>query len=111
MPRRYVLADDFDGKPLSDDTQPIQVSLGRKSWNVYLSDANTKKLYAAIEPFTKDADSTEVTVSRRRGASSSTRRDPEQTKAIREWANQNGHKVSDRGRISAEVVEAYEKSH
>ena len=31
----------------------------------------------------------------------------EETHAIREWARQNGHKVSDRGRISKSVIEAY----
>jgi Lsr2 len=27
--------------------------------------------------------------------------------AIREWARSNGHQVSDRGRVAAELVEAY----
>ena len=31
--------------------------------------------------------------------------------AIREWARQNGHEVSERGRISAEVRAAYEAAH
>jgi hypothetical protein len=35
----------------------------------------------------------------------------DQTKAIREWAANNGHKVSTRGRISAIVIEAYEAAH
>lgn len=43
-------------------------------------------------------------------ATSGARRDPSQTAAIREWAKKNGHKVSDRGRISADVVAAYEAS-
>jgi hypothetical protein len=30
---------------------------------------------------------------------------------VREWARKNGHKVSDRGRISAEVQAAYDKAH
>ena len=30
--------------------------------------------------------------------------------AVREWARKNGHKVSDRGRISAEVQAAYDKA-
>ena len=30
---------------------------------------------------------------------------------VREWARSNGHKVSDRGRISAEVQAAYDKAH
>ncbi|WP_146905266.1 histone-like nucleoid-structuring protein Lsr2 [Cellulomonas aerilata] len=31
--------------------------------------------------------------------------------AIREWARENGHEVSERGRISAEVRKAYEAAH
>ena len=30
---------------------------------------------------------------------------------VREWARDNGHQVSDRGRISAEVQAAYDKAH
>jgi nucleoid-associated protein Lsr2 len=32
---------------------------------------------------------------------------PEETHAIREWARQHGHEVSDRGRIAKSVMEAY----
>src|SRR6476659_847275 len=37
--------------------------------------------------------------------------DREQTSAIRAWARQNGHQVSDRGRISKAVVEAFQTAH
>lgn len=37
--------------------------------------------------------------------------DREQSQAIREWAKQNGHQVSARGRISANVREAFEAAH
>jgi len=43
--------------------------------------------------------------SRRSGSSSG------DATAIREWARQNGHEVSERGRISAEVRKAYEAAH
>ena len=35
--------------------------------------------------------------------------DREQNQAIREWARKQGMKVSDRGRIPAEVLDAYHK--
>jgi hypothetical protein len=35
----------------------------------------------------------------------------EQTAAIRAWARQNGHKVSDRGRIAKTVVDAFQAAH
>ena len=37
--------------------------------------------------------------------------DREQNQAIREWARRQGLTVSDRGRIPAEVTEAYHKAH
>lgn len=33
------------------------------------------------------------------------------TAAIREWARKAGHEVADRGRIPADVVEAFEQAH
>ncbi|MDP9497524.1 MAG: Lsr2 family protein [Actinomycetota bacterium] len=35
----------------------------------------------------------------------------ERTQAIRDWARSNGYKVSERGRLSGEVVAAYEAAH
>lgn len=36
--------------------------------------------------------------------------DPQRAQKIRQWARDNGHKVSARGRISAEVIDAYDAS-
>lgn len=36
---------------------------------------------------------------------------PERTRAIREWAAANGHKVSKRGRIPAPIADAYDAAH
>lgn len=35
----------------------------------------------------------------------------EQRGAVREWANKNGYSVGDRGRIKAEIIEAFEVAH
>jgi hypothetical protein len=35
----------------------------------------------------------------------------ERVAEIREWARQNGHQVSERGRIAASVLQAYEAAH
>lgn len=37
--------------------------------------------------------------------------DREQVQQIREWARANGHQVSERGRLSASVLEAYRAAH
>ena len=41
-------------------------------------------------------------------AEKSARSNRDQTAAIREWARANGHEVSDRGRISKSVMQAYQ---
>jgi len=37
--------------------------------------------------------------------------DRERVQAIREWARSHGHQVSERGRLSATVLQAYEAAH
>ena len=44
---------------------------------------------------------------RRRRPRSSGGSDREEVQRIREWARENGHKVSERGRLSSSVLEAY----
>ena len=44
-------------------------------------------------------------------ASASTGGDRQRVQEIREWARSNGHQVSERGRLSAAVVAAYEAAH
>jgi hypothetical protein len=39
------------------------------------------------------------------------RSDREQLQAVREWLRANGHQVSDRGRIKAELMDLYNKQH
>ncbi|MGB6149059.1 MAG: histone-like nucleoid-structuring protein Lsr2, partial [Mycolicibacter algericus] len=46
----------------------------------------------------------------RRGRAGGARRgaiDREQSAAIREWARRNGHNVSTRGRIPADIIDAF----
>jgi hypothetical protein len=45
--------------------------------------------------------------SARAAAAKPAKRDPDQLNAIRAWARSNGYEVSDRGRIKAEIEEAY----
>jgi hypothetical protein len=104
---RFV--DDLDG---SEASGTFDFSLEGRNYQVDLSDQNAAKLRDALAPF---IDVARKTGGRRRGRtqrqtamtdtpSPSNRED---TAAIREWARAHGHKVSDRGRISKSVMEAY----
>lgn len=44
-------------------------------------------------------------------ADGSAKRDPEQTRAIRQWAFDQGYEISERGRIPADIEEAYNAAH
>jgi hypothetical protein len=52
-----------------------------------------------------------ATTAARRGRPAKQGSDKERTVAIREWARKNGHKVSERGRLSSAVLSAYEAAH
>lgn len=46
-----------------------------------------------------------------RAAASGSGSDREEVQRIREWARENGHQVSERGRLSSSVLEAYRAAH
>jgi hypothetical protein len=110
MARQVIvtLTDDFDGKSDADET--VQFSLDGVGYEIDLSVLNAAKLRGELEPWMKKARKLARTgkTKNTRGSRSAARR--EQTVMIREWARRNGHNVSSRGRIAAEVIDAYQKS-
>lgn len=102
-----VLIDDLDGGK-ADET--VSFALDGVSYEIDLSDKNARKLRDAMANFTGHARrSGSSRGARRRATSGSAKRTD--LSAVREWARANGHEVSDRGRISAEVQAAYDKAH
>ena len=71
----------------------------------YETDLNKKNAQALRDTFGKYIDNArKVSGSRTKRTSSKPKED---LNAIREWARSNGHNVSDRGRISQEIRDAY----
>ncbi|MBF6214572.1 Lsr2 family protein [Nocardia puris] len=108
------LIDDVDGESTADET--IEFAIDGVSYEIDLSAANAAKLRDGLEQWVSSA---RRTSGRRRvktaaGATTAPKSrvsiDREQSAAIREWARRNGHKVSARGRISADITEAYNKA-
>lgn len=106
MARKTVVTfiDDLDGTA-ADET--VTFALDNVGYEIDLSSAN------AAAP--RDALSQYISAGRRTGAPSRAttarrpaRTDKEQLDAIRRWAREHGHQVSDRGRISKAVREAYD---
>lgn len=116
MAERIVrqLIDDIDGSEIPEGSgERVEFSFRGVDYHIDLSTANVTKLEKAIKPYIEAA--AKVRGSRgRRPKSSSVASAPsakEQLAAIRTWARKNGYDVSDRGRIKAEVVEAFEAAH
>ncbi|MWV60864.1 histone-like nucleoid-structuring protein Lsr2 [Rathayibacter sp. VKM Ac-2754] len=111
MAQKLTLIDDLDGTPIEGDGGTVTFSIDGANYEIDLSAENTSKLRTAFDKYV-DAGRR---VRRDGNAGSSTparaKSDPERLKTIREWAAKNGHNVSDRGRISAEVQKAYDDGH
>ena len=118
-----VLVDDIDGSPA---TETVTFALDGASYEIDLSEDNAARLRSSLTEFTENGRRAGGNRSRNtRGGSRSTQssrstRTSSSSKssgssgggtdngAIREWARANGHTVSERGRIKADVVQAYE---
>jgi hypothetical protein len=104
-----TLVDDLDG---SKAEETVGFGLDGIAYEIDLSSDNAGKLRDALADFVSTA---RRAGGRKRGpgrpAGVKTARpasaDREQNQAIREWARKQGMKVSDRGRIPAEVLDAY----
>lgn len=104
-----TLVDDIDGTPAERN---VTFALEGKTYEIDLSQANSDKLAEVLAPFIEKG--RRVTGSRTTTRSSAGRRTPVpagNAAAIRGWASENGYEVSDRGRIPADVVAAYEAAH
>ena len=102
-----TLIDDFDGEGAADET--VEFGLDGVNYEIDLSSKNAAKLRAELK---KWADAGRRVGGRRRGGgrAGAGRRgtiDREQSAAIREWARRNGHNVSTRGRIPADIIDAF----
>jgi hypothetical protein len=105
-----TLVDDLDG---STADEQVEFTVDGKSYSIDLSDANSKKLRGVLAPYISAA---RRAGGRRSGGAAATpaarpKTDREQNQAIREWAQKKGLKVSERGRISASVLDAFKAAH
>jgi len=103
-----VLTDDLDGGK-ADRT--VEFGVDGVMYTIDLSDKNAKKFRAALDRYI--AAGSRIGRSRpdagrvRRAATSPGRAGRDENRAIRRWAAEHGHDVSERGRIPAAVIDAY----
>lgn len=112
----HQLVDDIDNTVLEvGEGETVHFSLNGTAYEIDLTTEHAEELKAALEPY--------ISAGRRMGASngsgasrqsSSKRKRPSrnpETAAIRAWAKDNGHELSERGRIPQPIVEAYNAAH
>ncbi|MGA6206606.1 histone-like nucleoid-structuring protein Lsr2 [Nocardia testacea] len=108
MARKVIveLVDDYDGTSIAEET--VTLALDGVTYEIDLSADNAEKLRDTLGSWTAHA--------RRVGGRAKSKQRPQatgtnaRTQTIREWARKNGLEVSSRGRISAEIAEAYQKA-
>ncbi len=106
---QVTLVDDLDD---SKAAETVRFGLDGATYEIDLSTANAKKLRDALAVYIAHARRGTARGAARRGPARTAARGPartdrEQMHAIRDWARKNGYKVSDRGRVPANVLEAY----
>lgn len=100
-----VLVDDLDG---GNAEETVRFGLDGSNYEIDLSSAHAKDLRSALEPF--------VAVARKsasrgpRAGKPGTPNRNNDVAQIRQWARENGYTVSERGRIQADIVDAYRKA-
>ncbi|MFJ4036895.1 Lsr2 family protein [Microbacterium sp. NPDC090007] len=99
------LVDDLDGSVLEDgEAKRLTFSIDGRAYEMDVSSESYQKFNDAVAPF--------VSAARRTGThTSSPRRRANQKaldlSAVRAWAREHGHAVSDRGRVPASLLDEY----
>jgi hypothetical protein len=111
---QVLKVDDLDG---SDADETLEFGLDGVQYEIDLSDDNATELRELLSEYIEHA---RKLAKEKRGpgrpagtttaAAARPAVDREQNQAIRAWATKNGYKVSERGRISQDVIDAYHAS-
>jgi len=101
------ISDDLDG---SANASAVTFSYGGTEYTLDLSSKNKTAFDKVMKPYIAAA----TKVSGRRSTPGKAARSAggrTDLNAVREWATANGHQVSSRGRIKADVLDAYDAAH
>ena len=109
---QVILIDDIDG---GDADETVSFSLDGVSYEIDLSTKNAAEFRTSFASYVGTARRVAGRSGAGRGSSARRRTSAgsagNRTAQIREWARATGHKVNERGRLAATLVEAYDKAH
>jgi Spy/CpxP family protein refolding chaperone len=100
-----LVSDDLDG---SEGAQTVQFGIDGVAYEIDLAEKNRAKLDKAMAPYLQAARRVSRRATRSGSRSSAVRSD---RAAVRAWAKEQGLSVSERGRISADIMQRYEAAH
>jgi Lsr2 len=101
------MVDDIDGGTAA---QTVQFALDGVSYEIDLSDGNANNLRSELANFVEAARRTGGRKVRSAPGQAAAAPRTDRTRQIREWARENGYAISARGRIAAEITQAYEEA-
>ncbi|UNO40595.1 Lsr2 family protein [Streptomyces sp. MST-110588] len=104
---QVLLVDDLNGGE-ADET--VTFALDGKSYEIDLTTANAQKLRESLAEFVKAGRRTGRAAGGRGKARVASSGGKQDTAEVRKWAKENGYNVNDRGRVPADIREAYEKA-
>lgn len=107
---QVLLVDDLDGGE-ADET--VTFALDGVTYEIDLTTDNADKLRGLLGPYVDGGRRTGGRAGRGRAAKGASRGGAasQDTAKIRAWAKEEGYEVNDRGRVPAQIREAYEKAH
>lgn len=97
---RVIMVDDLDGAEIDGVGKTVTFAHAGITYEIDLTEINAQRLDAALAPYIAAA----RRIDTRRAAAAPAKPD---LPAIRAWAKEHGVKVSERGRVSKEVQDAY----
>lgn len=114
MARRTTvqLIDDVDGAVIKDGQgETVEFALGGVQYTIDLSNKHANELYDQFAFWVEHAKKVGGRRTRRKTSPTGGTAPASNLGDIRQWAKENGYAVSSRGRISAEIQEAYAAAH
>lgn len=105
------MVDDLTGETIEEN----EAETIRFAWNgehriIDLNKQHAAEMRKAIDPYLSNSRRVDTAGKARAPRTTSPADDMDERRKIRDWAKRAGKHVSDRGKISADIVEAYEKA-
>ena len=103
-----VLVDDLDG---SEADETVKFGLDGADYEIDLTSEHAEELREKLAAYVGHARKAEGSGRRRPAAKAASAASGPSAAEVREWARENGWEVPDRGRVAADVREAYDAAH